>query len=498
MRARIGRHATTRGPSVLAYEEEDREHHGVRRLLIAIAVVASLLATSGTALGHAYITSSTPERDTKVTASPPAVTLTFSEAVELLRSEDAEVLDGEGASVGAGPARRAADARVVEVALRPDLPDGTYTVRYLVVGADSHVITGTFVFGVGPGELADPYSSGLGGGPSETSIWGVSSRFLELVGLGGLMGLLGFRWLVWGPALQRLDAVPPHEREAALAWGRDAFWVGFGVLAVGAMLAEGYLLVVQSASVLGTSVWSALQDATGISRVLGDTRFGSLLQLRGALLFMLFAVGAAMFMREYGSTGVPKAATRTGSRVAGLVMAGLLAIVLGGIAAQGHANVTELPQLQIGAQLAHIVAVSVWIVGLAMVVLVHVRLPRVASRSGGGLSAQVLARFSKVALIAVAVAVLTGVVRSVGELSDPAELWQTAYGRSILYKVALLVPIAALALYNRRIVAALSGVARPNGPTLALVRRTAGLELVLSVVVVVIATVLVAQVPNVG
>ena len=53
-----------------------------------------------------------------------------------------------------------------------------------------------------------------------------------------------------------------------------------------------------------------------------------------------------------------------------------------------------------------------------------------------------LGRFSGVALVAVAVAILTGVFRSIGELSDPAELWQTDYGRSILYKVALLVPIA--------------------------------------------------------
>ena len=82
------------------------------------------------------------------------------------------------------------------------------------------------------------------------------------------------------------------------------------MLAVGAMLAEGYLLVVQSASVLGTGVWSALQDATGISQVLGDTRFGSLVQLRGALLFALFAIGALMFIREYGSSGTPKPATR--------------------------------------------------------------------------------------------------------------------------------------------------------------------------------------------
>jgi putative copper export protein len=101
-----------------------------------------------------------------------------------------------------------------------------------------------------------------------------------------------------------------------------------------------------------------------------------------------------------------------------------------------------------------------------------------------------------VALVMVAIAVATGVVRSLGELSDPAELWQTAYGLSILYKIALLVPIGAIALYNRRIVAALARVKRPNAPTLRLVRRTAGAELALSLVIVLVASVLAGQVPG--
>jgi copper transport protein len=470
----------------------------VRRLLIALIATTALFATAGTALGHAYVVSTSPSRDGKLAVSPAVVTITFNEPVQLLRSQDAEVVDEEGGGVTAGPARRGKDSRVIEIPLRPGLRNGTYTVRYSAIGADSHVIPGVFVFGVGPGALADPYFSGTGGGPSETSIWGTSSRFLEIVGLGGLIGLLAFRWLVWAPALRDLGGVPRGEREAVLTWGRDSYWVGFGVLAVGAMLAEGYLLVVQSASVLGTGVWSALRDATGISQVLGSTRFGSLVQLRGALLFLLFAIGAAMFIREYGSSGAPKPATVTGSRIAALVMAAILAVVLGGIAAQGHASVAELSGLQVGLQLVHILAVAVWIVGLAMVALVHLRLPKVAEQSGGALSARILARFSKVALAAVAVAVITGVIRSFAELSDPAQLWDTAYGQSILYKVALLVPIGALALYNRRVIVALASVQRPNGATLALVRRMAGAELALSLVIVIVASVLVAQVPGAG
>ena len=470
----------------------------MRRALICLASLALTLCWAGTALGHPELTSSSPGADARLGAAPALATLTFSEAVELLNGDDADVVDSTGASVSSGPARLANDQRVVQIPLRPGLEEGTYTVRYSVIGSDSHVIGGLFVFGIGSAELGEPYLGGGGSsGPSETGPWGTSSRFLELVGLGGLIGLIAFRWLVWAPGLRpAIGTAPPAEREAVLAWGRDSFWVGFGVLAVGAMLAEGYLLVVQSASVLGTGVWSALRDATGISQVLGDTRFGSLVQLRGGLLFALFAVGAIFFIREYGSTGAPKAAELTAPRWTGLLMGALLATVLGGIAAQGHASVDDFSTLQVAVQLVHIVAVAVWIVGLAMVALVHFRLPKLAPGAGPGLAAKVLARYSKVALVAVAVAILTGVVRSLGELDDPAELWNTSYGQSILIKISLLIPIGALALYNRRVIVALRRVRTPNAPTLRLVRRLAGAEFALSLIIVVVASILVAQVPG--
>jgi copper transport protein len=467
----------------------------VKRLLLAVAAVAALLVPAATALGHAVLLTSSPAADGRLATPPERVTLTFSEPVEIVQGDDIDVVDGEGNDVTGGPATNAGQANVVEIPLRPGLGDGTYTVRYTVISSDSHVIPGVFVFGIGPGELAAPYLEGTSEGPSETGPWGVSSRFLEMVGLGGLIGLLAFRWLVWGPAVRgaRLEG---GDREAVLGWGRDVFWVAFGALAVGAMLAEGYLLVVQSASVLGTSVLDAVGDATGISQVLGDTRFGSLVQLRGALLFGLFAIGAIGFIREYGNAGSPRPPSATGSRLGALLMAGLLLAVLGGIAAQGHASVAPWSGLQIGAQLVHVVAVAVWISGLALVALAYLRLPGIAPEGGPALSTRVLARFSRVALIAVGLAVLTGVVRSLAELDDPAELWNTAYGRSILLKIGLLIPIAALAFYNRRVLEALRRVPRPNLPTMRLVRRMAASELALALAVVVIASLLVAQVPG--
>ncbi len=465
------------------------------RALVAIAALAMVLAAAGTALGHAELVQSSPAADSRLSASPAEVTLTFSEPVELVGDDDVQVVNAKGDDVVAEPASNSAQARVVVVPLTPNLPDGTYTVRYSIVSSDSHVVPGVFVFGVGAGELGPPYLGGQKAGPSETGPWGVSSRFLEVLGLGGLLGLLAFRWLVWAPGVR--DArVAGGDRDAVLGWGRDVFWVGFGALAVGAMLAEGYLLVVQSASVLGTSVLDALGNATGISQVLGDTRFGSLVQLRGALLFALFAIGAIMFIREYGNAGSPKPPSATGSRVGAVLMMLLLLAVLGGIAAQGHASVTSRSTLQVGAQLVHIVAAAVWIAGLALLVIAYRRLPAVAPAAGPALSTRLLARFSRVALVAVALVIITGVIRSIGELDDPAQLWDTAYGRSILYKVALLLPIGALALYNRRVLEALRRVPRPNVPTMRLVRRMAASELALALAVVVIASLLVAQVPG--
>jgi copper transport protein len=474
----------------------------VRRALATLVVVLALAgALAPTALGHAVLITATPSAGAKLDAAPPAVVLTFSETVQLLKPQDLSVVDATGRSVASRPAARdPANAKVLRVPVKGPLAEGTYTVRYLVVSADSHVVGGAYAFGIGAGTVGEPYLGGATGssGPSETGPWAVSARFLELIGLGGLLGLIAFRWLIWRPAFSRAG-LEEEERTAGLAWGRDLFWVAFGVLAVGSMLAEGYLLVTKSASALGTSVWGALSDPGGISQVLGDTRFGSLVQLRGALLFGLFAIGIWQFLSEFGSERSPREASPSGRLVPSLLMAALILAVLGGISAQGHASTAPYPTLSIAADLTHLVSVAVWIAGLALVAIVLWRAPRTIEGGGGrALAGAVLTRFSRVALVLVSVAVVTGVLRAIAELDDPAQLWDTAYGRSIVYKILILCPIAFLAFQSRRVVTALriKRVRQPNAPTIAMVDRNVWVELVLALAVVVVAALLVAQVPG--
>lgn len=478
-----------------------RSRGASRRLPALLAALLACLAGAGTwsarADAHAVLVQALPAEGARADSSPPAVILTFSETVTLLRPQDVSVVDERGRSALAGePRRRPDDAATIEAPLRPGLPDGTYTVRYRILSADAHVIPGAYAFRVGEGPVGLPLLTGAGGGPSETGPWAVAARFLELVAIGGLFGLVAIRRLVWDPALEGSGLAPEEAREMR-DWMRERFWGLFAVLALGSLAAEVHLLLVKSASLLGTGVLSVLGDPLEVLRTLHDNPFGSRLQLRAALLVVLFAAGLVLSALESQTGAREDTGAATQTRPAATAVMALLAFgVLAAISWQGHASQAPLRELSILADAVHLAAAATWIAGLAFVAMALRRVPQVAPAGGPRLAGDVLARFSRVALGAVALVLATGIARTVGELSAPADLWETAHGRSILYKLALLCPVAFLALRNRRVVTALRGVPRPNRATLALVRRSVALELGIALAIVVVAALLVAQVPG--
>ena len=127
-------------------------------------------------------------------------------------------------------------------------------------------------------------------------------------------------------------------------------------------------------------------------------------------------------------------------------------VALGSISAQGHASVTSLPTLQIPVDALHAACAAGWVGGLVIVTIWVFRLPKVAGVDGRTIGGILLARFSALALIAVGLIVLSGVVRAFGQMSSPADLWRTSYGWTILVKIGLLAIAGVLALRSRRIV----------------------------------------------
>jgi copper transport protein len=468
---------------------------------VAVALLV-LLIMPAIASAHAILVASDPPMNQATPTAPAVVRLQFSEPVTLLNpSEDCQVVSATGASIESAPCHvSTTNVRELDAPIMRHVAPGTYTVRYQVVSADSHVVGAALPFAIGTGSVGLPYLGNRPGqGPSETSAWEVSARALEYIGLGGLLAIIAFRWLVWGAVWRpngRHDELSATDRQSVLDWGRDLYWTAFGILAIGAMLAEGYLLVVYSATVLGTSVTHAAGDSSGIGTVLSSTRFGSLIQYRGALLFVVFAIGAWQYLAEFGSGSTPRPASAAGRPVPGVLMALAVTGVLWGIASEGHASQAPLPVVQKLVDLAHLGSAAIWVGGLALTIVILWRLPRAIPIAGDAIATDVLVRFSRVALIAVAVIVATGVIRTFGELDSPSQLWSTAYGATVLAKVGLLSVAGVIALRNRRITNTLAHRRTTHRDALASVRNAAMAELVLGVGIVVVAAILVAELPG--
>ena len=115
---------------------------------LALALVALALAPA-VASAHATLEETTPERAARLKAAPEQVTLRFSEPVEA-EFGAMRVFDSRGREVQDGRAFHPGD-RGAEVAirLRDGLGDDGYTVTYRVISADSHPVSGGFVFVVG-------------------------------------------------------------------------------------------------------------------------------------------------------------------------------------------------------------------------------------------------------------------------------------------------------------------------------------------------------------
>lgn len=115
------------------------------RALIAAAAVL----LPATAFAHAHYRASTPADGGTVAASPPELSITYTEGVEP-RFSTIEVQDAAGKRVDKqDPHTAPADNKVLSVGL-PALPPGAYTVTWHVTAVDTHKTEGTFKFTVKP------------------------------------------------------------------------------------------------------------------------------------------------------------------------------------------------------------------------------------------------------------------------------------------------------------------------------------------------------------
>ena len=396
-----------------------------RGRLAALAVLTGvwLLASGPAAAAHGALQSSEPAGGSSLERAPAAVTLRFTERPDPGLST-VRVLDSSGRVVAGGPARPVA-GRPLELRVpAAGLPAGGYTVSWRIISAvDGHRTDGVFGFGVGaagaPRLPASQAVAEVRTGP-ELAPMAVAGRWAYYWGLTLLVGAAATGLLVFGGRLP----------------GRPAL-----ILPLALAAAAGGLVAMTA---------SARSEAgVPLTDLLGSTT-GRWLLWRGAMLAA--AAAATWWALARPAPGNPPS-RRPAGRMRLAVPAGGAALVALGLAGgggmavhalAGHAaGPSSLRVLNLLAQWVHLVAVGVWIGGLAWL------LAGLRQHALAGSARAVVVRFSKLAGISLAVVVATGVVRTVDELGGWARLADSGFGRALDLKLVLFAGLVALGAFNR-------------------------------------------------
>ena len=421
--------------------------HGPRLWVVGCLVAVFVVLDAAPASGHAIVKRTEPAIDEVVATSPERVLMEFNEPVEISFGS-IRVFDAHGRRVDDGETRYVAGSSdAVEVPLEPELSRGTYTVAWRIVSADGHPIGEAFVFHVGaPGEnprgIVDEVLGGEGGAGSLESGLAAMGRWLLLVSLLVLAGAVVFLELVWG----RLIA-PPDVVGAAFAAG----WRRV-VVAVWAMAGVSTLLLFVLQGALAADVPLREAFSTDVLRELAETRFGVVSLIRLGLLAGCVAVWPAVRRSVEPRLSVGAAAVAVRPTTGVLTAGGVLVLaLLATPGLSGHAGTTDPVGLNVAADMLHMVAAAAWMGGLLL--LVGVAFPATRDLPDGArarILAPMVARFSDIAVVAVAVLLVSGGLRAWAEVRAVDALTDAEYGVVLLVKLAAVLPILALGAINNR------------------------------------------------
>jgi copper transport protein len=395
-----------------------------RGVFVLVAFVA--LAAPAAASAHAYLTKTVPLASTILDHPPRIVALTFDEAVEP-RFAIISVTDKDAnQEAAASPKRSPGNPDTLFVPLRPDLPEGWYLVYWRAISVDGHPVQGAFTFAVGPNPGPSPQFviPNIARGATTPAL--VVAKWAVFLTLMASVGLLAMRLAIARPLRRRVE-------ESSLR----GLTVAFAIASTAALLLVPVFLE-ESTSV---DSLHGFFDVGALVPLWRTTAYGrSFVDLE--LCFALFVAAAWIALwvdrpnREHRSIA---------EILAGVGVSAAAAAVLVVPAAAGHAAQTAPRGLAMALDWLHVAAGSLWLGGLAGLLVIWAGLP--TARRVAGLSV-VVPRFSAVALGSVAVLLGSGIWASVLHLPILSALWTTSYGEAILVKAGLLAGAMVLGAVN--------------------------------------------------
>ncbi|MFF6780937.1 copper resistance protein CopC [Streptomyces sp. NPDC012510] len=446
-------------------------------LLLLFATVGALLTGATPVSAHAALTGSDPQQGSVVQEAPSQVSLTFSEKVAM-SDGSVRVYDPKGKEADTGEVTDLGGTSY-GVALHSGLPDGTFTVTYQVVSADSHPVSGAFTFSVGaPSKTTVALPEQEAGGGVVGALYGFG-RYLSYAGFILLVGGATFVLACW----QRGAGVRPVQRLVVSGWLTLTTATLALLLLRGSYTGSGRLGDVFDLDLLG----QVLQTKTGAALV------SRLLLLAAAALFIAVLFGAyARRAEEIGEVGETdevgetqgehseaRAAAEADEGVEadtdaeadtddaddeagtddedhdshrrdltfGLAVGG--SVVSAGLAASWamaeHASTGIQTGISMPLDVLHLLAVAAWLGGLAALLVALFRAPVEAQ-----IETAAVRRFSRVAFGSVLVLTATGIYQSWRQVGTWSALTGTSYGQLLLVKIGLVAVLVGIAWISRR------------------------------------------------
>ncbi|WP_234432616.1 copper resistance CopC/CopD family protein [Streptomyces sp. MUSC 125] len=394
---------------------DDGRHTALSVLVVVAALALALLRCAAPAAAHAVLTASDPREGSVWKTAPKQVTVTFDESVALMENS-LRVLGPDNRPVTAGdPTHVEGRADTARVSLTSRLGQGTYTVSWRVVSADSHAVSGAFTFSVGkPSQTRALAATRPAVAPAVNTLYGIG-RYLAYAGLALLLGVAVFVLVCWPSA----TAVRVVRRPLLAGW-----WVLFGATVLALLLRGPYDSGVGPGGMIDPELlWRTAGTRPGVA-------------LLARLVLLLAAAVPARRRRGLG--------TRPSRRAATAAVAFALALAATWALSDHAATGVQVPVAVVSSVL-HLLAMAVWLGGLAALLTALYRAP-----AEDPLPLAAVSRFSRLALTAVAVLAATGVYQSWRGLGSWGALFGTGYGRLLVYKVWSVLLMLAVAWHSRR------------------------------------------------
>ena len=302
------------------------------------------------------------------------------------------------------------------------------------------------------------------------------ARIAAFIAGGFLLGLPVILLSVLKPSMEgELQDLPPEARARLGSRLEDLLQAALWASAIGTVIA----IVLQAIVVADLGGGSF---GTGSILDVLESSFGKWYLLRIPLLVGLGILLLGKVRRPSMLAGAGQSSSRMWWITWLLMALGLISTS----SFSGHASVSSPLGLALVNDILHLVSGSVWFAGIVLLAVVVPDVRRsLESQDTSRFVGPLVVRFSKVALMAIGLAALTGTINSLFNVKAFEDLYTTGYGGLLIAKISAFLFVLALGAVNhfyvrRRFLDATGN--DPDGPQ-ALFKRTIAMELALALTI---------------